>query len=175
MDPEQCSLPTDVRWCSPLPYTGAGGGWAGAEWEAGSTFGLYAAFCCPVICEWHLALLPRADLSSPPMKCEVFSSKNNPGKGLGVRECGNCNTRVFSFWFLQTDPFDLPMLVSYKRIENGYVKNEDAVTNLAERYPLRILWSAPCKHCILSCCRKNHGFNLTVLFSHTKNSKQPCW
>lgn len=31
------------------------------------------------------------------------------------------------------------MLVSYKRIENGYVKNEDAVTNLAERYPLRIL------------------------------------
>ncbi|XP_008941772.1 PREDICTED: phospholipid-transporting ATPase IG, partial [Merops nubicus] len=39
----------------------------------------------------------------------------------------------------QTGPFDLPMLVSYKRIENGYVKTEDAVTNLAERYPLRIL------------------------------------
>lgn len=47
--------------------------------------------------------------------------------------------RVFSFWFLQTGPFDLPMLVSYKRIENGYVKTEDAVTNSAERYPLRIL------------------------------------
>ncbi|XP_067160198.1 phospholipid-transporting ATPase IG isoform X4 [Apteryx mantelli] len=39
----------------------------------------------------------------------------------------------------QTGPFDLPMLMSYKRIENGYVKTEDAVTNLAERYPLRIL------------------------------------
>ncbi|XP_030304694.1 phospholipid-transporting ATPase IG isoform X6 [Calypte anna] len=39
----------------------------------------------------------------------------------------------------QTAPFDLPKLVSYKRIENGYVKTEDAVTNLAERYPLRIL------------------------------------
>ncbi|KAM6413440.1 phospholipid-transporting ATPase IG [Rhynochetos jubatus] len=39
----------------------------------------------------------------------------------------------------QTGSFDLPMLVSYKRIENGYVKTEDAVTNLAERYPLRIL------------------------------------
>ncbi|XP_075619235.1 phospholipid-transporting ATPase IG isoform X5 [Balearica regulorum gibbericeps] len=38
----------------------------------------------------------------------------------------------------QTGPFDLPMLVSYKRIENGYVKTEDAVTNLAERCPLRI-------------------------------------
>lgn len=39
---------------------------------------------------------------------------------------------------LQAGPFDLPVLVSYKRIENGYVKTEDAVTNLAERYPLRI-------------------------------------
>ncbi|XP_010140790.1 PREDICTED: phospholipid-transporting ATPase IG-like, partial [Buceros rhinoceros silvestris] len=39
----------------------------------------------------------------------------------------------------QTGPFDLPMLVSYKRIENGYVKTEDAVPNVAERYPLRIL------------------------------------
>lgn len=38
----------------------------------------------------------------------------------------------------QAGPFDLPVLVSYKRIENGYVKAEDAVTNLAERYPLRI-------------------------------------
>lgn len=56
---------------------------------------------------------------------------------LGI--CDNCNTRVFSFWFLQTGIFDLPILVSYKRIENGYVKTEDALTNLAERYPLRIL------------------------------------
>ncbi|KAM6061529.1 phospholipid-transporting ATPase IG isoform 1-T1 [Chlamydotis macqueenii] len=39
----------------------------------------------------------------------------------------------------QTGPLDLPILVSYKRIENGYVKTEDAVTNLAERCPLRIL------------------------------------
>lgn len=39
----------------------------------------------------------------------------------------------------QTGIFDLPILVSYKRIENGYVKTEDALTNLAERYPLRIL------------------------------------
>ncbi|XP_062440991.1 phospholipid-transporting ATPase IG isoform X5 [Rhea pennata] len=39
----------------------------------------------------------------------------------------------------QTGPFDLPRLMSYKRIENGYVKTEDAVTNLVERYPLRIL------------------------------------
>lgn len=38
-----------------LVQIGAGGGWAGAEWEANATFGLYAAFCkpicCPIICE----------------------------------------------------------------------------------------------------------------------------
>ncbi|POI31918.1 hypothetical protein CIB84_004331, partial [Bambusicola thoracicus] len=68
------------------------------------------------------------------------SSLEDNGKVFGNWTFGTIVFTVLVFTVtLKTGIFDLPILVSYKRIENGYVKTEDALTNLAERYPLRIL------------------------------------
>ncbi|RMC22036.1 hypothetical protein DUI87_02907 [Hirundo rustica rustica] len=67
------------------------------------------------------------------------SSLEDNGKVFGNWTFGMIVFTVLVFTVtLKAGPFDLPVLVSYKCIENGYVKAEDAVTNLAERYPLRI-------------------------------------